>query len=264
MAFVVTNRGTNDTGTGTAATVSVGAFTPSANSLLFLMGQSETDDGSSINPTAAVPTATGLTFTAQGEVEGASAIEDTGFEKIAGFYTAPVGGSPSSITVTWDGTTGAAAWYTAGCWDVTGHNTTTPVVQVATPQAANPGGAANPAETVTLGSTPTVGNLVIAMFSASVVTGSTIAAPTIGGQAMTVIHNNSPNDYEQHGAWYRIITGDETTNVITCTSCGGSETYATFGFAIEIALAAGGSDPAWRRREFGARAPSDSVNITYY
>lgn len=243
MAFVVTSRGTGTNGTGAAvATISVGAFTPSADSLLFLVGIAENDNASSTNPTAAVPTATGLTFTAQSEVEGASAIAipGGGFEKIAGFYTAPVGGSPSSITVTWDGTTDTAAWYSAACFDVTGHNVATPVVQVAAPQSANPSGGSSPAETVTLASTPAVGNLVVVMFAAAVNTAAAIAAPTIGGQAMTSVVTNSPNDYEQVGVWSRVITGTESDNVITSTSVGGTQTWATFGFAIEIADAPSG------------------------
>lgn len=236
MAFVVTARGTNDSNTTAQATISLGPFTPTANSLLLVHGQAEQDFNGANDPVAGTPSGGSLTFTARGLLSGATAV-GTVYEDIGGFWSAPVGGSPSATTVTWDASSTHDAWYAIGALDITGHDVVSPIVQVATPQGADlGGGVTSPAETVTLTSTAVVGNLVVVGFAASDDAGAAMAAPTYGGQAMTAAFNNSPNAYMQNCVYYRVVTGTEASNVITCSDMGGL-VYKTLAYAIEIAAA---------------------------
>lgn len=140
--------------------------------------------------------------------------------------------------------TTAAGYYSAACLDITGHGSSTPV------QVATGGAAVNPASstatgTVTLGSAPTAGNLVVVAFFAGADVGGGFASPTAGaGKTFTtVVNQNPPAGYSQLGVFYRVADGAESTT-ITCTDLGQSVgNYA----ALAVEIPATGAAPATSR-----------------
>jgi hypothetical protein len=239
--LTVTARGANDNGTTSSASVSLSAFTPTADSLLIVAAMVE-EDGDGTNSAIDVPTglpAGASAFTAVNTAMAAIA----SFEKGAGMWRSQMPASPASTTINQAGTNDPAitnCWIALAACDITGHNTSTPVVQNA-PAGASTWNVGTPTTTsTTFGSGLTVGNLVIAAVCQSVVSGSGAPTPTIGGQAMTSVVTNGANDYEQIALFKRTITGAESNSTVSVAASGGTEMYGHVVLAVEIAAAAGG------------------------
>ena len=197
-AFIVTNRGTNTTpGETPVATINVGPFTPTVNSLVLGFMMAELESGAGL-----IPVPTGMSFSVVSY--GSAGEGDAGSFKRAALWQASAGASPSATTVTFDGTVtaGVNAWYTVGCVDIIGHDAAAPIVQAKTNVAS--GGSAS--HSVSLNTAPVAGNLVVACFAMTEWHDTTaMAAPTIGGKSMTVAQDTSPGVSAQHLIAWRIL-----------------------------------------------------------
>ena len=220
MAFAVTARHSGNSGETGVQTQATDSQTPTADSLLLVASVAQNDNHNATQ-VAIDPTGGGWTYDLV-EISSQVAFAATGaaFGLKGILHSAQVGGSPSAHTITVDHYTGTdAASYAVACVDVTGHDPADPIVQSKV-NAENINPASNSADgTVTLDGTPEVGNLVVVTFLVGEDAASTIAAPTIGGQSMTELHNQSAS-FAKAGVWYREITGAESNNVILSTDLG--------------------------------------------
>ena len=228
MALVVTGRG-NDTGAGASGTANktTASFTPSANSLLVMVATVQREGHTTASAWTISDTAW-LTWTQR--ALSSNIAGNFGGDII--LWTAPVGASPAAMTITIDPfATTITGWIGYALFDITGHDTTTPLPQSAVANTTTSTGN-SVSLTVTLGSAPTSGNLVIGVF-----TGQNDAAggfTSISG--FTELYNpTTANDHV--GVWYRTNT---TTAAITCTDLGQSVNWGA-AVALEIAAAGGGA-----------------------
>jgi len=153
---------------------------------------------------------------------------------------AQVGASPSAFTVTADAiSTGDNGWYSISCVDITGHDTTTPIV--GTPVGNNAeglGGSDSASSTVTLGATPTAGNLIVVVYSCKADSGGGFRHPDRrSGKTFTAAVNQNAG-YTQNAVFYRVADGAESTT-ITCSDMG-QAVYGWTAAAFEIAAGASG------------------------
>jgi hypothetical protein len=231
VAFSVTNRGTDHNGTTATATIDVGPFTPTASSLLLAFCQREEDNSAAtVDNDMSDPTGGSLTYTTIEECfVGAST-----FQKKSQLWYAQVGASPSSMSVTFDGSPTYNCWYVVGCVDITGHDSTDPIAQSEFSAEVRDNGDGS-TQSVTLPGALTTGNLVVVYISSSVDNGGQApAAPTLGGQSMTQVQLAAPNEYEQFVCYYRVVTGAESNATVTCSDVGGVNTYSEQMIAVEI------------------------------
>lgn len=243
MAFTVTGREIQLTGFSPAATITTESFTPTANSLLLGFGHCAGDDSTAMNealPAAPFTDTASLSWTELESYEGTAAPAfgaGDGFRQHGVLMYANVGGSPASMTVTFDAFDSALnGTYSITMVDVTGHNTSTPFVQTAKAGESKSGGDGE-FFTITLPSTPVVGNLVIVSFGSNNDAGGAFAPPTLGDQAMVEVYN--PDGGPVHnGVWYRIVDGAELSNDILCNDLGDA-VGSVVAFAAEIALFTG-------------------------
>lgn len=240
MAFTVTARQSGNSGSTSSATFTTGSATPTANSLFVVFSGGESD-GVGMTPAIQTPVGDALTFTLVakgGESPTYAWSNDGGYKVSAAMFRAPVGSTPSAFAVTVDHWADAsAAFYSAICLDITGHDTTTPVVQS---KVAGGQYAANDAQaaTVTLDSTPSVGQLVIFAVEAASDSGGGFATPTAGvGKTFAPVTVQNTG-YQQAAVWYRIWDGTESTT-ITCSDLG-TQTGAHVAVAAVVAPATGG------------------------
>ena len=167
MAFTVTARqSAPNAGTATGTLVSSSA-TPTANSLFLVAFGAQMDDGAATLPVFVPPVGGSLTYTQVDKHGDVTALEwgnGTGFCLGGAVYRAPIGGSPSAFPVTVDGASAPTnGYHSVVCLDITGHNTTTPIVSG---QVARNGAKINPQSdtasgSVTLPAPPTAGNLIV-------------------------------------------------------------------------------------------------------
>ena len=233
MAFAVTARhqgAPTETSSQTDVTDSV---TPTASSLLLTFWAAERNTHTTAEAVQ-TPTGGGWTYTQRAVSTAQTWDGDNQFSILAALYSAPVSGSPGAHTVTVDSWSGTqTGFYATICCDITGHDTTTPFVQTKTNGGTSSGDSVS--GTVTLDSTPANGNLVIVAFFAGADGGGGFAAPTIGGQAMTSVRNQN-GSFNQGCVYYRVRTGAESNNVITCSDVGNSVGNWT-AIAAEVAVA---------------------------
>lgn len=221
MAFTVTARqSAPNAGTSTANLVTA-STTPSANSLYLVCVGAQMDAfGTETLPVFATPTGGSLTYTkidSHGDVTPGFLWGSTnGFWTGGAVYSAPVGGSPSAFAVTVDGAGGATvAYHSAVCLDITGHNTTTPIVQHNRNGARINPESSSTAGTVTLSSTPTAGNLIVVAFMCGTDTAGAVSSPTAGaGKTFTTVTAQSPA-FCTTGVFYRVADGSESTTITT-------------------------------------------------
>lgn len=240
MAFAVTNRHSKAASTSSSGSAfSTNSTTPTADSLLIYAAAAEADSATiNVDVDLGTPSGGSLSWTEQGE-------EDTyrnwdfadGYTTHAAISTAQVGGSPSAFAISC--TPSATSFTAAVAIDITGHDTTTPVVQVKV-TGATVGGGNSESGTVVLDSTPTTGNLVVVAFAAGADSGGGFATPTIGGQAFTA-RTAANGAYCQIALFTRVIDGTESNKTITCSDLGQSVgNYCAM--ALEIAVASGGTN----------------------
>jgi hypothetical protein len=240
VAFTVTARHVRTTGTSASQTSGASnSTTPTANSL-FLVAWSSENDASATAPSFQTPTGGSLTYT-QVRTAGDSTSYpwngDNSFRVASAVYRANIGASPSAFAVTVDSSSGTATFfYGVVCLDITGHDSTAPIV--GTPGIAGGTKSAGNTETgtVTLGATPTAGNLIVVVLGAGADGGGGFASPTAGsGKTFTAVTNQT-TAYCQTGVFYRVADGTESTT-ITCSDLG--QTVGNYSaIAIEIKAAA--------------------------
>jgi hypothetical protein len=147
------------------------------------------------------------------------------------WYT-DIGGSPASMTITVDAST-SDEFYGVVAFDVTGHDTGSPFPQVSVDNGATVNPASSSASgTLTLGSTPTSGNLVVAMWG---VGGDGTGGCTAPTGYSTLTNQTVPNTHVS--VFYHVTTA---TAAVTCSDLG--TTVGNWGGIIfEMALASAGT-----------------------
>lgn len=238
MAFTVTARHNAASPTTAATSRATDSVTPTADSLLLCVAGAEHDGVA----TAAELTLSGgsLTWTDIAEIDGEASpnwTDTNAFRTDAGLYRATVGASPSAFAITL--TTTVSSYIPIAACDITGHDTTTPIVQQASNSAAvNPQSSAA-SSTVTLSSAPTSGNLIVVGLVSGADSGGGFASPTAGVGKTFSTARNQTGGYTQAGLFYRVADGTESTT-ITCSDVG-DDVGNWLMFAVEIAAEAGSS-----------------------
>jgi hypothetical protein len=241
MAFTVTSRysypGTAENQYGQVSS----SFTPAANSLLVVVALNQRYSfTTTLDPQCS--DSSGLTWT---RVALSSEIAGSYGGDLA-VFTAPVGASPSATTVTvWHGITPQYCWTGVEIFDITGHNTTTPLAQAATTNTTTSTGN-SVSLTVTLGSAPTSGNLVLGLFG-----GQNDAAGAFGTPTGYTQLSAPTGTFSHCGVWYNTST---TTAAITNPDLGQSVNWGA-GAALEIAASGAGGTNA-------TKTPADSAGAT--
>lgn len=258
MAFTVTARHSGTSGTASAQTHTTNSVTPTASSLLLVFAGVQSDSHSTAHSWQP-PTGGGWTYTQIAASAMYNWETTTLYPISAAMWEAPVGGSPAAHTVTVDGWSGSLlGTYSELSCDITGHNTTTPVVQFKTGGAVVNPASSTASGSVTLDTTPVTGNLVVVGFSAGNDAVGAFTSPTIGGQSMTQLHNLTGN-YTHAGLWYWVITGAESNATITCSDLG--ETVGDWAaVAVEIAAASSGGVTGSATGAFGLTATASGVD----
>lgn len=243
MAFTVTARQSAANAGSATASLTTSSATPTANSLFVTAYGCQIDNGAAELPVLTVPTGDALSFTLIDKHGDVTALEwgsGTGFCIGGRVDRAPVGGSPSAFTVTVDGASAPSnGYHSAVCLDITGHNTTTPIVQNARNGARINPESSTASGTVTLSATPTAGNLIVVAFMCGADAAGAVTSPTAGaGKTFTTATALSPA-FCTTAVFYRVADGAESTTITT------SDLGTTVGnyvaIAFEVAAAPGGS-----------------------
>lgn len=223
MAFALTSR-ISDTGGSASQNKTTASFTPTANSLLVVATSAQRESHTTASSWSISDSAS-LTWTSR-----ALSSNITGsFGGDLQVWTAPVGGSPASMTVTVDPwATTVTGWIGIEIFDITGHNTTTPLAQAATTNTTTSTGNAV-SLTATLGASPTNGNLVLGIF-----TGQNDASGAFAAISGFTQLSAPSGTFDHIGIWYR---SDTTTAAITQSDLGQSVNWGAAA-AMEIAAAA--------------------------
>lgn len=243
MAFTVTAR---HAASGTSSqTIVSGSATPTASSLL-IVGATAQSDGVSTAHSWGTPTGGGWTYVQlQAAAKVPWNVSDNTFALSGALWRADVGGSPAAHTITVDpfsATADTANWAIKSL-DITGHNTSSPIVQSKINNATSATGD-TVAGTVTLDATPTAGNLIVAYFGAGADTGGAPASPTAGAGKTFTSAGTSSTAFVTDGLFYRIADGAESAT-ITCADVG-QQVGNWVAAAVEVALATA-STPAKAR-----------------
>lgn len=245
MAFAVTQRSSVNSGTTSVGSQATASFTPAANSRLFVFACAQRDNHSTARSWTISDTLSSTwTKLDESTLVDWETLAIYGINVVA-WYT-DIGASPSARTVTVDAS-GGNEFYGVVAFDVTGYDTGAPFPQV----SVDNGAAVNPASssasgTLTLGSAPTNGNLVVAMFGAGADAGGGFATPS-GYTALT----NQNQAYCQAAVFYRT---DTTTAAVTCSDLG--QTVGNWGgivFEMKLAGAATKAPPRTRRKNYTFR-----------
>lgn len=240
MAFTVTARQSAPNAGSATASLTTSSATPTANSLFFVAYAAEIDNGAAELPVLLAPTGGSLTYTLVDKHGDVTAIEwgsATGFCIGGRVDRAPIGGSPSAFTVTVDGANAPSnAYHSAVCFDVTGHDATTPIVQVAHGGAKINPESSSASGTVTFGSAPTAGNLIVVAFMCGADSGGAVASPTAGvGKTFSTVNALSAAA-NTTGVFSRVADGAES---LTITSTDLGESVGNYvAIAFEVAAAA--------------------------
>lgn len=233
MAWTITQRASYTTSGTSATSRTTASFTPAANSRLFCFVVCEMDNNGSAyqfsysDSLGGSWTADSITSEYTADNFGAS------FDVCAGLGYVDIGGSPASMTVTVDHTAGTGnAYYAIVVFDVTGYDTGTPFAQA---RVVNGLGSIalsdSQSGTLTLGSAPTSGNLVIACFGAGNEVAGACSAPT-GYSTLT----SQSQAFVHAGIFYHEAT---TTAAVTSSDLG-EDIVAWAGVIFELKAAAGG------------------------
>ena len=141
MAWTITARDDTTSGTTDQATITTGSFTATADSLVVYGGAGQLNTFNSTATSAVPTTGDSKTFTeivlldgADSPLYGDPSSNAYPTNTVLAYFQEDA--SPVSRTVVWDAgvTPNVNAWYSAGAFDITGHDTTTPIV--GTPRSA--------------------------------------------------------------------------------------------------------------------------------
>jgi hypothetical protein len=211
---------------------------------LLLVGMAAVNDNHTTNQGWQSPTGGSLTYTQVGESTDAPfAVTLTNFSLSAAMYRADVGGSPSAHTITVDAYSGTqVAFYDVRACDITGHGSSTPVQAAANGGTIGSGGSGSDSGsgTVTLGATPTAGNLIVVYFGCAADVAAAPASPTAGGGKTFTAVSTSTGPNSNGGMWYRVADGGESAT-ITCADLG--QSIGNYG-AVAVEIAAPAADSA--------------------
>lgn len=246
MVLAATARHSGNSGQTPSQTITTDNVVETANSLLLVASAAQNDlhtaDQNGQTLSGGSHTYTQVIQTAL------SAYDSTANFRMRGaLHRVSIGGSPSAHTITVDhyivGAGGDEGFYCVVACDITGYDVTTPIREVSgSPNIGTNAVSLSSGDshqgTVTLPNTPISGNFVVAAFFAGADGGGGFATPTMGGQPMTPLFNQS-NSWAQAGLWVREIDGTESNNIITCTDLGQSVGQYN-SIAVEILAAAGG------------------------
>jgi hypothetical protein len=234
MAFSVTSRISENDGESSGTSHVTASFTPTASSRLFVFAGAERDNSTAARSWSITDSLGGTGWTL---LDTSTLVDWVTSDTYAGNCVAwykDIGGSPSAMTVTVDGEASDSAFYSVIVFDVTGYDT-----GAAFPQASVDNGASvdpvsdSASGTLTLGSSPTNGNLVVGMFWSSADDGGGFATPS----GYSVLSNQSgTSQFQQAGVFYRT---DTTTAAIACTDLG-QQVGNWGGIAFEMTLGGGG------------------------
>jgi len=233
MAFSLTQRASNNNDTSSSATLVSSAFTPTANSRLFVFAFAERA-AHVVARDWNITNTGGLSFTLQDQSTLYDWNGDANYAANCIGWYADIGGSPTSMTVTVqpDLAGGSLHYISLIVFDVTGYDTGTPFAQASVDNGAELGGGDSESGTLTLGGAPTSGNLVVAMFASSADTGGAFATPS----GYTVLTSQNNSGYCHAGVFYHTST---TTAAVACTDLG--DTVGNWGGIIfEMTLESGG------------------------
>lgn len=240
MAITVTARHNATSGASAVQALASSSTTPTANSLLLAFGGVQSNSHATAH-TWQTPTGGGLTYTNIATSASFDWETSPDFDTSCTMYRAPVGGSPGAHTVTVDAWSGTqTGTYGVLCCDTTGHNTTTPVLQSKIGGATINPNSSSASGTIVFDNNLTVGSVIIVGLASGNDTAGAYTAPTIGGQSMTQLFNQS-GTLTHCGLWYRAITGAESNKTITCADFG-QNIGNWAGVAVEIAAATSGTD----------------------
>ena len=244
MALVRTSRGSWDSGAshGTGS-YTTGSFTPSANSLLTVIVCAETNNGSSdISASLTITDSAGLTWTAITNV-GNSTSWATGMRA----WRAPVGASPSSMTVTVDCGANNIYEYLVDAIDSTGYDTSSPIGATATGGGSGSNGlGADGAASITLSAAPASSSLVIGALGGDT---SSTGGVTYGTGWTELYDVRGPGE-----AFLQVQerTGSTSTTVGWNDICTSGTAWKSLGLAFEVKAAASGSTGTLAATESGA------------
>jgi hypothetical protein len=232
MAFTVTARHDYNSVTTSTQTVTTSSTTPTANSLLFCGwgGQNDNNATSNFSIRSGTPISGGslswvnLGYADDGDTDGWPWGAPVAEYAIGGSaWYAVIGSSPSSFGITVDADTSSAEtfFYHLSAFDVTGHDTSTPIRSgsAGVNGAGGYNGSDSVSGSVTLGVTPASGELILCWFGSAPDNGGGFATPTAGsGKTMTaILHQNTGNT--QVSSWYRVSDGTESAT-ISCSDVG--------------------------------------------
>lgn len=244
MALARTSRGSWDSGAshGTGS-YTTGSFTPSANSLLTVIVCAETNNGSSnISASLTITDSAGLTWTAITNV-GNSTSWATGMRA----WRAPVGASPSSMTVTVDCGANNIYEYLVDAIDFTGYDTSSPIGATATGGGSGSNGlGADGAASITLSAAPASSSLVIGALGGDT---SSAGGVTYGTGWTELYDVRGPGE-----AFLQVQerTGSTSTTVGWNDICTSGTAWKSLGLAFEVKAAASGSTGTLAATESGA------------
>ena len=213
MAFTITQRASNSNQTSSGESLTSSAFTPTANSRLFVIAV-RMNDFHVIGTDWSISNTGSLSFTKLDESTGYPWNGNVNYVLNCVCWWDDIGGSPSSMTVTVqpDFSGGALHFISLIVFDVTGFDTGTPFAQASVDNGSQKGGGDSESGTLTLGGSPTSGNLVVAMFTAGADTGGGFSTPT-GYTSLT----NQSHGYTQASTFYHTST---TTAAVNCSDLG--------------------------------------------
>lgn len=247
MALARTSRGTWNSGEnhGTGG-FTTGSFTPSANSLLVVTCSIVTFYGdTNASGSLTISDSAGLTWTAIANVGNA-----TSWSSGLRAWRAPVGASPSSMTVTVDCGANSIYVYQVAAHDWTGYDTSSPTGATATGGSSGSTGlGTDGAVSITLSGAPASDSYCVGALACDF---SAAGANNVThGTGWTEIHDfRGPGNWEQHQTQER--TGSTSTTVGWNDIRSAGTIAKTIALAFEVKAAASGSTGTLAATESGA------------
>lgn len=246
MAFALTSR-ISDTGGTAGQSKTTASFTPAANSLLVVVASAQRENHATAQ-TWSISDSASLTWTSRATSTNITGNFGGGIQ----VWTAQVGASPASMTVTVDPwSTAVTGWIGLEVFDITGHDTSSTFPQAATTNTTTSTGN-SVSLTVTLGSSPTNGNLVLGLFTGQNDASGAFASITGFTQL------SAPSGTFNHiGVWYR---SDTTSTGITQSDLGQTVNWGA-GVAMEVKSASSDTNADAGSASAAAAANNATVNV---
>ena len=235
MAWARTARTSDPGATSSEPTWTTASFTPTADSLLVItVGLMHNGNSTAAADTEVISVSGGsLTWTERTGNDGDSRVTGVWGGQHA-VFTAPVGGSPSSMTIVIDIDSAAGVDWFPG-WivlDITGHDITTPIAAANPPNSSSERKSGDDAETHThtLTNAPESGNLVLVTMA----TQNDVSSPYTIPTGFTSITNLSGVNAHSFVAYHETTT----TAAITCDDLG-DDVFLVMASGLELTPSSG-------------------------